>query len=115
MGPLAIRRMTRRYRGRAAGLLVVFAIAAGIALHHSDLAMGGMHHDGMGPTAMELCLGAFTAIGAAVVAVALSLLAHGRWRTPPPGPIRGAAFRRPPQARARAGPPQLQLLGVLRL
>lgn len=115
MGPMAIRRATRRHTRRKGGLCVVLAVTGVLVLHHSGDAMAGMHHDGMGPTAIEMCIGAFTAIGATVAAVALSVLALGRWRISPLGPIANVELgRRPPPARARAGPPPLALLCVLR-
>ncbi|MGI8624045.1 MAG: hypothetical protein ACR2NB_11315 [Solirubrobacteraceae bacterium] len=116
MGSIALRRLTRRHRRRAAGLLVAFALAGVVVLHHSGVATGDMHHGGMDSAMVEMCLGVFTAVGAAVVAVALGVFALGRWRIPPCG--RGGRVhvaRRSPEARARAGPPALHLLCVLRL
>jgi ABC-type anion transport system duplicated permease subunit len=72
------RRYTRRLRRHATGLLLVLATGAAISAHHSGLGMGDMHPDGMG-SAIEMCLGAFTAVGAAVIAVAVGVLALGRW------------------------------------
>lgn len=115
MSPIAIRQATRRSGRRLAGLLALFAVIGTIGVHHSGVAMGNMHHEGMGPDVLELCLGALSAIGATVMAVAVGILALGRWRVPTLGPL-NAAFvaRRPPLARARAGPPLLALLCVRR-
>jgi hypothetical protein len=104
VGPIAIRRSMRRLRRHAAGVLLTIALSGAIAAHHSGIAMSDMHHDGMG-TAIEMCIGAFTAIGAAVVAVAIGILALGRW--PTPVDLFPTAGRLPIGARApeaRAGP-----------
>jgi len=107
--------MMRRFRRHGTGLLVVFAIASAIAVHHSGLAMGDMHHDmGLG-VAMELCLGVFVAVGAAVVAVAIALVAIGRWRPLTDLRAVGLSFAiARPQPRARAGPALLSLLCISR-
>lgn len=77
--------------------------------------MGEMQHaHGMGE-AVELCLGAFAAVGAAVAVVGLGLVALGRWRPPivlwAEGLSRSAVV---PEPRARAGPAFLSLLCVSR-
>lgn len=114
MGPLAIRRATRRLSRNTAGLLAVFAVAGVLVLHHSDLAMPSMHDAGMGSAAVGMCIAVFTAVGAAVVAVALGVHALGRWRISPLAPTRSMdSSREPPEARARAGPPSLAVLCVL--
>ncbi|HEX6944551.1 MAG TPA: hypothetical protein VF196_00050 [Casimicrobiaceae bacterium] len=89
--------------------------AAAIAVHHAGPLMEhGDHGMGMSP-AVELCLGVFTAVGAAVVAVALGVIALGRWcpavSLAPRGLSRAVAM---PVPRARAGPALLQLLCVSR-
>jgi len=80
MGPITIRRWIRRLRRHAAALLLVLWLGGAIALHHGDFAPGGMHHD-TATAAVQLCLGAFTAIGAAVAAIALGIVVLGRWPT----------------------------------
>jgi hypothetical protein len=115
VSPLAIRRLARRCRRRGAALLAVAAVGAAIAAHHSGVSEADMHHDGIANAAMELCLGVFVAVGTAVAAVAIGLLALGRWR--PPAELRavglsGACSR--PEPRARAGPALLMLLCVSR-
>jgi hypothetical protein len=115
MSLLAIRRASRRFRRRGAALLAVVAIGGLIAVHHSGVAMGDMHHDaGMG-TAMELCLGVFVAVGAAAAAVAIGLIWLGGRRPPVDLQAVGlsAAVTRP-EARARPGPAVLTLLCVCR-
>jgi hypothetical protein len=114
MSALAIRRSTRRVRGHTAAVLVVLALGALIAVHHSALAGGDLHHAGMG-TVIELCLGVFTAVGVAVAAIALGLRSLGRWGMPPrrlpPGVrlvARGLTFE------PRAGPPRQPLLCIWR-
>jgi hypothetical protein len=112
---LAIRRAMCRLRRRAAGLVLVVAIVGAVAAHHSNLGMDGLHHDATPAAAPEMCLGAFTAIGAAVVAVAIGVLALGRWR-PALLLMPGAVLMAPaaPMPRARAGPPLLTFLCVSR-
>lgn len=76
--------------------------------------MSDMHHDGMS-TAIEMCMGAFTAVGAAVAAVAIGMLALGRW--PDTSELAGGASLTLGGAcapEARAGPPPLSQLCVWR-
>jgi hypothetical protein len=113
MSPLGIRRSTRRLRRHAVGLLLVFALGGAIAAHHSGMGPGDMHHGGMSAVA-EMCVGAFTAVGATIAACAMGLLALGRWPTQqvlmPAGVLTSVA---PSPYPARAGPP-LPLLCVWR-
>src|SRR5215207_10302292 len=81
MSALAIRRISRRMRRNAAPVLVVLALGAMIAVHHSAIAGGDMDHAGMGPV-IELCLGVFTAVGVAVAAVGFGLRRLRRWHAP---------------------------------
>jgi hypothetical protein len=114
MSALAIRRTTRRMRRNTAAMLVVLALGAMIAMHHSAIASGEMGHGGMG-TIIELCLGVFTAVGVAVAAVALGLRRLGRWDMPPrllPLGVRLVARRL--RLEPRAGPPRQPLLCVWR-
>ena len=114
MSALAIRRTTRRVRRTAAAVLVVLALGAIIAVHHSAIAGGEMDHAGMG-TVIELCLGAFTAAGVAVAAVGLGLRPLGRWDAPVrllPLGVRVAARWLTPEP--RAGPSGQPLLCVWR-
>jgi hypothetical protein len=110
VSPLAIRRCARRCHRRGVALLAVAAVGAAIAAHHS-----GVHHDGMASAAVELCLGVFVAVGTAVAAVGMALLALGP-RRPPAAllavGLSGACSRPPP--RARPGPALLTLLCVSR-
>jgi len=113
MSALALRHRTRRLRPHAAGELIVLALGAIIAAHHSEMAAGDMHHTGMG-TALELCLGVVTAVGAGVAALALALRSLG-WRTlrrllAPD--VRLVPPRLTPEP--RAGPPAQPLLCVWR-
>jgi len=56
-------------------MAAVLVLGTAIALHHNGLTMGGMHdHHGM-TVSIEMCLGVLTAVGTAVTAVALGLLA----------------------------------------
>lgn len=116
MGPIAIRRQIRSLVAcHTAGLLIVLALAVATAAHHSDLAPGGMHHE-MAMTAVELCVGALTAIGAAVAALSLGVIALGRWSPPA---IHGhaawlAVARNGQRPEARAGPSLLPVICVWR-
>lgn len=102
-------------RRHDAALLVIIALGAAIAVHHSGIAMGDMHHADGVEGAIELCLGVFAAVGAAVAVVALGMVALGRWRPPTVacavGLSRVAAAAGP---RARAGPTLVSLLCVCR-
>jgi hypothetical protein len=85
--------------------VLLFAVVGAVALHHGLPMTGGDHH-GMDMGAVtELCLGVFTAVGAAVVAVALGVVDLGRRRSPA---MLQTAIAQPvaPRAlpRARAGP-----------
>jgi hypothetical protein len=115
VSPLAIRRCARRCHRRGVALLAVAAVGAAIAAHHSGVSMGDLHHDGMASAAVELCLGVFVAVGTAVAAVGMALLALGP-RRPPAAllavGLSGACSR--PQPRARPGPALLTLLCVSR-
>lgn len=116
MSPLAIRGRIRRHGRRSAGLVALVMILGAVQVHHADLSMGDMPHDGgVTPIVMTICAGMLTAIGAAVAAVAIGLLVLGPW------PARRPTFLRdvvcdpcPIWARARAGPPPLLLICVSR-
>jgi hypothetical protein len=115
VSPIALRRRMRRLRRHAAGVAVLLAVAGAVVAHHSDVGMGAMHDDGMGMAVAVMCLGVFAAVGAAVVAVAIGLLALGRWRPPLLlAPLTTTAWFLAPEPRARAGPALLALLCVLR-
>ena len=81
-------------------------LAGILAVHHAGpMAMGG--HDDMGmTTVMQVCLAVVTAVGAAVVAVALGIRRLGRRQTTSSVPRTHVAVRLPcpPTPRARAGP-----------
>lgn len=111
---MTIRRAVQRRRRGLVCAFVTVVVVCGLAVHHSELASGAMHHEGMA-TVVEACLGAFTAVGAAVVAVAIGLLAF-RWpRTTACGAPSSIAPHRSRRAGIRAGPAHLRLLSVLRL
>ena len=95
--------------------MLVCAIA--VFAHHGGVAMGHGHDEmGMGTAPVaEMCLAAFTAVGAVIVAVAFGAWALGRWRPrllPATASLVFAAD--PPLARARGGPGLLLLLCVSR-
>jgi hypothetical protein len=111
MSALAIRRAMRRH---AAGVLIVLALGALIAVHHSDLAMSDMQHGGIGAV-VELCLGVVTAVGVAVAAVAVALHSLGRWGRPLRLlPIAAPIVRRRVTLEPRAGPSPQALLCIWR-
>jgi hypothetical protein len=85
-------------------LLAVVVVAGAITAHHSGMPMD-MHHDPGMSSVVEMCLGVFTAVGAALLAVGVAVLALGRWR--PVRMLRAPSMRRAamaPIARARHGP-----------
>lgn len=115
MSPLTIRRLMRRRRHHVAIAAAIMLTAAVVALHHSDIVsgdMGGMHHDG-GTSMVEMCVGSFAAVGAAVIAVVFGLFGLGRWPWLRPSmPHQWSAIVRAPVPRARAGPDLLRLFCV---
>jgi hypothetical protein len=112
---IRLRRQLVRCRRSLTVMAAVLALATAIALHHSGIAMGGMHADHGMTAAIEMCLGVMSAIGAAVLAVAIGVLALGRWRPAPVlTPVGLALQAHPPLPRARAGPPLLCLLCISR-
>ena len=111
---LGIRGQLRRRRRRLKVVAAVLALACVIAIHHNAMAMDGGHDVGMG-AAIEMCLGVFTAVGAAVAAAGLAILALGPPRALATAPGELALPWRPsPTARARHGPELLSLLCVSR-
>lgn len=113
---MTIRRGIRRFGQRSASLLALLMIVGAVLVHHSDLSMGDMHHDGeMKPIVMTICVGMLTAVGAVVVAVALGIYDLGRWPLLRAArPYAAVCDRLPVWARARAGPPPLLLICVSR-
>lgn len=106
-----------RLRRHAAGLLAVLLLAAVVVVHHAEPSMSeaGGHHDSGDMAAMEMCLGALVAVGAAVALVGLGSFALGRWKPVRLlAPVGLAATIDVPQAVSRAGPPLLELLCVSR-
>lgn len=108
MSLLRVHRLLRRARRAATFPLAVLILSAAIAAHHGVApADHGDHGMDMG-SVMELCLGVFTAVGAAVAAVVIGTIGLGRWRPP----VRVLAAASPiaiqlPDIRARAGPVSL--------
>ena len=115
MSPFGLRRLLQRHRRRFAALTVALVCVTALAAHHSGVAAGDAHPEMDMSAVVEMCLAAFTAVGAAVVAVALGLIALGRWRPPlritPAVSIAGV---QPALPRARAGPALLLLICVSR-
>ncbi|MCA1679265.1 MAG: hypothetical protein LC777_10135 [Actinobacteria bacterium] len=115
MSPIALRTHMRRWHHHAAALALVLALVGVVAVHHAEPAMSNAHHGSDMVAMAEMCLGVFTAVGAAVVAVALGLLALGRWRPAILLCPRGVLpHPRAPQPRTRAGPALLLLLCISR-
>jgi len=114
VSPLAIRRLLRRRRRQLVLVATIIALGAMIAAHHSALPMDDISH-GMNPvTVAELCLAVFAAVGAAVVAIALGIVALGRWRPVLSLAPATLATVRAPAPRGRDGPALLRLLCVCR-
>lgn len=114
MSPIAIRGRLRRYRHRLALVAAILALGAMVSLHHSAPSMGHMHDDMGAGAVVELCLGVFAAVGAAVVAIALGVIELGRWRQAILlAPLTIAAARIPAPC-GRDGPAVLRLLCVRR-
>jgi type IV secretory pathway VirB2 component (pilin) len=115
MSIIAVRRLTRRLGRRVAGMFALLCVLGAVGVHHSGVAMDEMHHDGMAETVLEVCLGALSALGAVVAAVAIGMIALGRWPLRRLDPA-GLAVRavRTPSLRPRAGPSALVLLCVSR-
>jgi hypothetical protein len=111
---MRIRRQLRRQRCRLTAIVTVLALSAAIAAHHSGLAMD-MHHDAGMSAVAQMCLGVFAAVGAALAAAGLSVIALSRWRPTLSLPAAGA-LRMPdvPVARARHGPAVVSVLCVCR-
>jgi hypothetical protein len=91
-------------------------VAASIGAHHSTVGLGAEEHHGIDMGAVvDFCLGVFTAVGAAAVAVALGFVRLCRWR--PPATLGAEALAatlgafRPP---VRAGPDVLLELCISR-
>ena len=114
MSPIAIRGLLRRRR-QIVAIVAIVALGAAVAAHHSPLSMGDMHHQTGAGAMVQLCLGVFAAVGAAVVAIALGVIELGRRRTTllfaPPTLAFGAPVTAP---RGRDGPALLCLLCVHR-
>jgi hypothetical protein len=112
MSALAIRAAMRRQRRRMAMLLAVVVVACAITAHHSGVPTD-MHHDTGMSSVVEMCLGVFTAVGAALLAVGVAVLVLGRWRAG--RMLRAPVMRRvamAPIARARHGPFAVRVLCV---
>lgn len=114
MSPLRIRRRLRRHRRHLAVIVAVITLAGLIAAHHSVMLMES-HHEAGTLAVVEMCLGVFTAVGAAIASVGVGSLALGRWRPSltlrAPGSARGLGA---PVARARHGPGLVSVLCVSR-
>jgi hypothetical protein len=109
MGPIRIRRMLRRSRRRLAVTAALVALGSMVSVHHMGPAMGSMDH-GIGAE-IVVCLAVVTAVGAAVVAIAVGVFP---WRPPRISAVRALIApsipAAPPPWRARAGPVALQVL-----
>jgi hypothetical protein len=112
VSPLAIRHLPHRFSARRSVLFAVIVLSGAIAMHHSFVSAGDMHHDAGITAAVELCLGVLAA-GAAAVSLAIGVLALVRYR--PPRVLSGdgsAVAVSVPVVRNRAGPALLCLLCV---
>ena len=96
-------------------MALIVALSGAIAAHHSGIALGETHHDGVSPV-VEMCAAAFVAVGATVAAVTIGRIALGRWSIviqPTPVDALSRAGTRGPAARAGPSPP-LSLLCMWR-
>ena len=116
MGPIATRRLLGRLRRRLLGFALVVVIGGAVVVHHSEPMMdGSAGHHMAGMAAMQLCVGAFVLVGAALVQVARGSWSLGRWK-----PVRFIATSSPEPsldvlaAVPRGGASLLQLLCVSR-
>jgi len=111
---LRIRRQVRRQRRHLAAIVAVLVLSGVIAAHHRGMSMD-MHHDAGMSAVAQMCLGVFAAVGAALAAAGLSVIALSRWRPTLSLPAAGA-LRMPdvPVARARHGPAGVSVLCVCR-
>jgi hypothetical protein len=115
MGPIGVRRALQRHRRHLVAFVAMFVCAAAIVVHHSGAAPGDAHGGMQMGAAVEMCLAAFTAVGAAVLAVVLGLISLGRWRPTRSLLPAAASWLAPsPMPRARAGPALILLLCVSR-
>ena len=101
-------------RRHAAVLSLMLALAGAVSMHHAAPAMSDAHHGSDMVVMAEMCLGVFAAVSAAIVAVALGLIALGRWQPVSMLAAGVSQSTRPPEPRARAGPALLVLLCVSR-
>jgi hypothetical protein len=103
----------RPLRHRRAATLAIVVVAACLVAHHSAIVLESHPHDDVLAVA-ELCLGVLTAVGA-VATVAVFGLIPIRRRPPASLGSVGRTHSAPVHVpRARAGPPVLTLLCVLR-
>ena len=115
MGPIGIRRRLQPHRSRLAAIAVVMACSMAVAAHHSGMAMSDGHGDLSMGARVEMCLAAFNAMGVSVGAVLLAVVPLRPWRPPTRlAPTAAWIGARPTLGRARAGPPLLSLLCVIR-
>lgn len=108
VGPMRLRTLIRRQRRCGAALFAVLAVSGAIAAHHAMPTMSAsMHHgDGMTASAVELCLGVLTAVGAIAAAVAIGVFMLRRLRgvLVVLAPALSVFVSPLPVPRARAGP-----------
>jgi hypothetical protein len=106
---MRIRRSLRHSRRRLAVLVAVIALGGVVSLHHSRPAMGAMDHSMS--KGMTICLAIVTAAGIAIAVAAAGLFPWRQWSpTSELSFVPSSVPRRPPLARARAGPVVLQVL-----
>ena len=87
-------------------VFVVTAVSSIVVLHHAMPVMAaGDHHDMGATTTMEICVAVLTAVGAAALSLAVTVLRGGVLRAVPRlAPLGIAPVASPPLPRARAGP-----------
>ena len=113
MSPRAVRHVIRQVRHRRLVLIAAFLVSLALGLHHAGIAM---HDDAHPMTAVEMCLGVFTAVGVAAAVVAIGFVLSAR--RPSFACVSAAglsAALNTVSEQARDGPLTLSLLCVRRL
>ena len=95
-------------------MATILALAAGLAAHHSGALADMQHHIDVN-AALEMCLAVSTAVGAALAAATVPVIAFaGRRRAPASHGTDALTAPEAPVARARHGPAAVAVLCVSR-
>lgn len=105
MGPIAVHRSIRRLRRGLLAAAALLALTGAVVAHHGVPVLGAEHHGMEMIDVAEICLAAFTAVGAAVAALAVAAPRLRAWLPLAyAAPATLPAVRRGPRPRCRAGP-----------